>query len=583
MKRNYLFFACAFALCTIFIVYLSHFSTGIPKSDDFPMMLRFLDHWGESLTFSEKYKLLTEQFLEHRMIAMKLTVLGVKLIFGTLNINVVNSIGIVIWLATLFVLFKAFTHTRLPLACFIPVLLLTLHPGYGFDGLLWAATWMAFPWAIFLSLTSFYLLAFKRSRLSSSIAWLLLAFALYSHGNGIFSVFIGAGILLIQKRWKELAAYNAASLLAVIVFFTGYTQAGTMESTPIENMLNRPVHIIGSIGAFTGASIYFPDLERTPIVSAHLPAIAFGLFLCLAVSGFSIYLFRRIWTDTAPSEQKSTENDFLIFCCSIGMFVIITGTVMSCIRTLNETIGAFSARYHFYSALLISVAYMMAITLVPNLARKTIYKTLFIVLGIFYCTGQYWFQTAEIANNVRIFQAGLYNFRNSGRWIIYKEARIWERGVNDYSNKNLTGKQSTNFRLPDPFVSRSKANPLMLVLSELSKQNLVEITESEDSLVLHVKGPAFRMPVWGSATNATYVYLSSPNNNMLYPIFQQREGLRPFLKSGQYYKDEGQVALRKKWFPPGQYQLYLYNVRDNSSLLINPQRRVRIKKYPFEI
>jgi hypothetical protein len=583
MKRNFLFFACAFVLCAIFVIYLSHFSTGIPKSDDFPMMLRFLDHWGQSITFSEKYKLLTEQFLEHRMIAMKLTVLSVKSIYGTLNINVVNSIGIVVWLATLFVLFKAFTHTQLPLVSFIPVLLVTLHPGYGFDGLLWAATWMAFPWAIFLSLTSFYLLAFKRSRVSSTLAWLLLVLALFSHGNGIFSIFMGAGILLTQKRWKELGAFGAASLLALTVFFIGYTQAGTMESSPLENMLHRPAYIIGSIGAFTGASIYFPDLERTPIVPSQLPAIGFGLLLCLAVTGFSIYLLRRIWTDTAPTENKSPKNDFLIFCCAIGIFVIVTGTVMSCIRTLNETIGAFSARYHFYSALFISAVYMIVIVEIPVLAKKSVFRALFLMLGIVYCMGQYWYQTAEIAHNVRIFQAGLYNFKNSGRWIIYKEARIWERGVNDYSKKNLSGSQSPNFKLPDHFVSHHKANPRIRELSELSSQNSLAITDTEDSLEVHVKGPEFQITMWDQPANATYIYLSSSTNHMLYPLFQQREGLRQFLRSRLYYKGEARVALRKKWFPPGEYQVYLFIVRDNSSVLINPRRVVRIKKYPFEV
>jgi hypothetical protein len=583
MDKPYFFYACALALCIIFVGYLSHFFTGIPKSDDFPMMLQFLDNWEKSLTFSEKYTLLTEQFLEHRMIAMKLTVLTVKFVNGALNINAINSIGITIWLATLFVLYKAFSQTRLPLLSFVPVLLLTLHPGYGFDGLLWAATWMAFPWAIFLSLASFYLLAFKRSRRSASIAWLLLFLALFSHGNGIFSVFIGAGILLAQKRWQELAAYGLASLLALIIFFTGYTQAGTMQSSPVENILNRPGHIIGSIGAFTGASVYFPDLERTPIVSSQLPAIIFGLILSLGLVGFSAYLFQKLWKNTPSGHKRSTENDFLVFCCSVGMFVIITGTAMSCIRTLNDTIGAFSARYHFYSALLISVVYMMSIVLMPALAKKTIYKFGLVSLGVLYCLGQYWFQTAEIAHHVNVFQAGLYNFRNSGHWIIYKEARIWERGVNDYSNRNLRGNGSANFKLPGDFLAPGNPATRIIERSGLSSANLVELHDSEDSLLLHVKGPFFQRQLWGHPANATYVYLVSPTSKTRYPLFQERRGLRQFLTNHHYYKDEARVALRKKWFPPGDYRLYFYVVKDSTRFIINPQKSIRIKKYPYEV
>ena len=222
-RLNILFWSLAAFLAILFTAYFIHFSTGIPKADDFPMMLMFLDKWAQSKSFYDKYLLLTEQFVEHRMLAMKLTVLSVKAIGGKMDINAVNTVGLIIWFGTLYVIYKAFTHARLPLISFLPVLLFTLQPGYGYEGLFWAATWMAFPWAIFLNLVSFYFLVFHHSRTAIITAWIFAFLALFSHGNGISSFLIGLIILLAQKKWRTSAIWLAASAFGFLLFFFNYT------------------------------------------------------------------------------------------------------------------------------------------------------------------------------------------------------------------------------------------------------------------------------------------------------------------------------------------------------------------------
>jgi len=569
-------------IITCFLGFIAYFSTGIPQADDYPMMFQFLDKWDMAFSFRDKYTLLTEQFLDHRMLAMKLTVLSVKGIFGKMNINAVNAVGVVIWLSTVYILYRAFKASGYTLLAFLPILLLTLHPGFGFDGLLWAATWMAFPWVIFFCLTSFYCLVFHEKKIAFILALALSCFAMFSHGNGILCCLIGFMVLIAQKKYRLSGVWAGISACCLLLFFYHYKSGGTSETSPLINVIERPLYVIFSIGAFTGGSMYFPDIEVTDLSVNNLPAIIFGLLISLLILSVAFYTFlvRSFFRDNYGSRFQTDK--LLLFLSAIGIFIIATAVMISCVRTSSEVLHGFAARYHFYSALLISVTFMLLTAFLPSRISKAGYNLAAIFLGLTYCAGQYWYQTVEVADHVRIYEAGLYNSRNNGQWVLYKDARFWERGVNKYSNEHIWPHGSENYSFPKVQLIPEQVAGLIHP-SMLSGDNHLNIVNGENTISVWVKGSSFQIPAISDNVDGVYVNLVSKNKSFLYPLRPERAGLRQFVKTGVYYKPDLKIHLQKKWFAPGIYRLNIFVRKNGKKWMLNTNRVVEIRQYPFEV
>ncbi len=569
----------------LFGAYMVYFSTGLPQSDDFSMMFVFLDRWGESNSFYEKYLLLTEQFLEHRMIAMKLTVLTIKGLFGRMNIDAVNFVGVTLWFGIIYLLFRAFRHTRLPAIAFAPVIFFAVNPGYGFDGLFWAATWMAFPWAIFLCLISFYFLTFHENKRCLIVAWIFAMLTLFSHGNGISAFVIGLLILVGQKKWRESLAWGLASALGYFLFFFNYVSAASSVSSPFSNLFTNTFYVLSSFGIFTGGAVYFPehDHDSGPIRANNIHVILSGLILSFMVVGYAAWFFWQSWNNKKVARRVDKKTgQFLLFCICIGIFVIFTGGLMSCLRTNTHLVGGFAGRYHFYSVLLFAVVYLAVLCVLPKLASSVRFLGAVIAVTFVFCMGQYWWQTADISNRVRVFQAGLYNSRKNGKWMIYGDTRFWERGVSAYSNEKLWPAGSPNYKYPDVTIDPENSQTIKVDARRLSSDHLIDVENEEDNLGIHLRGDLFQIPMFAGNVNGTYLCLISGNKTFLYPCYQQRMGLRQFLSGQYYFKPEASVMLKKKWFPTGSYDLCLYVVNEHKRTLVNTGQNILIKAYPYE-
>ena len=569
-------------IVVFFLSFIIHFSTGIPQADDFPMMFQFLDNWEIAETVRQKYQLLTEQFLDHRMLAMKLTVLLVKAVFGKMSINAVNTVGILIWLATISLLFRAFTVSGNSLLNFIPVLFLTLHPGFGFDGLFWAATWMAFPWAIFFSIGCFYFLAFNDGRKFYIFALCLSVLAMFSHGNGILCCMVGLLILILQKKYRPALTWFCLSAAGLFLFFYQYKSGGTSEESPIRNLFERPFYVFSSIGAFTGGSVYFPNVEVNVLSPDYFPAIIFGLVLSVFILTVTLSICLE-WAGF-PSDfgPRLLRTKLALFLCATGLFIVSTAIMMSCVRTNTNVIHGFAARYHFYSALLISVFYMFIVLILSNAKFKTRFAIFGIVAGFVYWAGQYWYQTAEIADYVRIFESGLYNSKTSGSWVLYKDARFWERGLDQYSNEKIWTGRSDNYRFPAVGLNPD-SSVSFIGLSELPEGHCILISDHKDNFTIRVKGSTFQIPAISRITDGVYVNLVSRQKSFLYPLRHERMGLRQFVKNRIYYKSDIRIDLKKKWFAPGIYCLSILIIKGGRKWMIYTEKMVKIDQYPYEI
>lgn len=562
-------------LCVIaFVLYFSYYSTGIPQSDDYPMMIGFLDKWDTISGVGAKYQLLVEQFLEHRMLAMKLTALGMRAILGRIDMVTMCIVGIAVWLGTFYQIFRASRRVGMSVICFVPVVSALLNPGYTFDGLFWAATWMAFPWAIFLCAASFYFLIFHPNRQGFGVATLLALLALFSHGNGVCAFIVGGLVLVVQGRWKTLVLWALVAIGGTLLFFFNYQWASSSVTSPSENLFANGFYVLASLGAFVGSVLYFPEVnqDERALSATNVHAVVFGLGMCLVFLGYYCYLWREFSREKDKATADPAVCRFRLFCWSLGALAILTGAMMSVLRVKTEVILGFIGRYHFYSLLVVCTAYLILCSY-ARIAASRRFQLASYLAGMAIWLASYWVQTVDVADHVRRFQAGLYNSKTSGRWIIYGGVPYFEDGINRYANRHLWLAGSSNYRFPavrlTPAFSHNKVVELSLSRCE------VTVRDTEHTISIDASGEVFGIPNFGRNTDGAYMYLISGRTTFLYPLLQKRSGVRALMGSGRYFKEECSLALPKSWFPKGVYKLFLYV--PGTSTLFHARRTVTIR------
>lgn len=167
-------------------------------------------------------------------------------------------------------------------------------------------------------------------------------------------------------------------------------------------------------------------------------------------------------------------------------------------------------------------------------------------------------------------------------WVLYQDARFWERGLNQYANEKLWPAGSTHYRFPDVALDPDSAVK-EVSMAAIGKKNRIEIKDADDKLFCRVKGPLFQMYAFSNILDGVYVNLVSKDKSFLYPLYQERMGLRQFITGRNYYKSELKIDLKKKWFSPGLYQLSIFIVRKGSQCMIRTDKVITIKNYPYEV
>jgi hypothetical protein len=569
-----------------FFGYVAHFWTDLPISDDFPMMLIFLDDWQHATTWAERYRLLTVQFTEHRLVFMKQMALLVRAVLGRLDFRGILLIGnglLVVILALLGSAYGRMPRQRpaegtrdWPAWAFLPAAFVFLQPGSSFYGILWPASTLSFPVATSLSMGGFYLLVMRPSTVRTVFAWVLAAWATYSHGNGILALLIGGGALLLFRRWREAGVWWAVTLGFLVLFFATY-HVETARPNPFLNVRRDPEFVVGSMVTFIGSIAYFPDVFQVPYTRENLPAVLLGAFYIAFILGLGLVLALNEWVPAfrqkpvfRPIFQK-LETPAMQFWWLTGLMAACTAIAFGIARTEFAALFGFPARYRLYTFLTTAVVYLLIRGLLPAGQVRRVWSGGSLVAAVGFWLASYWYQVAFTSETARSYEAGLSNWTRLGVWHLYayNRAANYEGGINEYSNRVLRPNRSAHYQYPRPEI---RVDSSAIVVSAVPG---VRVSVAQDSLWarIRVAGEGATLPAWADRTDGYYAVLESGGKRYLYSMFQRRNPLGTFLSTGRYYADAAEVAVEKGFLPAGPYQILIYGKRPAGEFLLRTPHR----------
>ncbi|AXE19503.1 hypothetical protein DR864_18045 [Runella rosea] len=523
-----------------YFVYLFRFSIPFPNEDDLPVIFGFINH---AFPFDEQsLKLFFTPFREHVILPAKIIAYLQVIISGCVNLKTMVVVGNLCWVRVAWLLYGSSKEAKMPSLYFLPVLFILFQLQFTETALWPMAVWsnMVVIWLAFESIHVLVNNEQKLSRWHFALAFLCAAGATFSNGNGLLSIFIGLGVLIVQRA--SLAQMAIWSLLG-IVFLGGYWWAKSLgvpdatygiQTNPVQWLLGICL-FIGGYGDFISGSFKW--------VAAGLGA---GIMLVLLLTNFKTIQQARYWSS---STFKLT---------AYALFALLTAAAVALLRT--EPVGADAAllgRYRHYSALLVGIGYLILLIQLQN--NKVILHRLFLVfLGV----------------SMGVW--GLSYYRDWGyRYMEYQ--KFWADTYNMQHNNLLYLNWKDQNGLPEIYQTSQSQNivcqtdsPLMDV-SALKTDSLLPFipttleweTVSEDTArcrrVATVKTDTLRFQLnqgeawlWMLKSNRRFYFISATATKTN-PI--------QFLTKQQYFRQGFAGEIPACFLERGTYQLFLVNAR----------------------
>jgi hypothetical protein len=189
-----------FLLIALFFSLVISNAVNIPNGDDLYCLLLFTQQFKDASTLTERFQLLLQQWVEHRIVYSRLAALVSFWLTSQVNFVTIIVIGNLTLLGYTLLFWKMIRKTGVSLYYLIPVVF-TLFGPVAYEANLWAGASTVYMPVGFLGLLTIYLLAYH-GRTGVVLSLVTAFLATFSFGNGMFSFVAGLLVLLYQSRFR---------------------------------------------------------------------------------------------------------------------------------------------------------------------------------------------------------------------------------------------------------------------------------------------------------------------------------------------------------------------------------------------
>lgn len=317
------------------------FTLNVPYWDDYAVMAFVINFTNPE--WSGKTALFFSQHNEHRIVTLRTLALGFRALALEINWTVVSFLGNLGLLGIVLLLWKWAGRTSdggpplLRSLAFVPVVFILFQPQHH-ELMLWAMCGFTNVGAAFFAFLSFSFLTRPEGTgirtapaLPAALGFALLS--VFTNGNGLFVLPIGAALLLAAKKSRRFAVWLGASALTAGFYFLGYARnPAHPEIAPF--LAGHPIEVAKYFLSALGSSADFGVLRP-------FAAIAAGAAI-LAV--FAMLAWKRI-------DRKEP------FLASSILFVLLSVAGQALTRAPYGVVQSLESRYKFLSALAAALAY----------------------------------------------------------------------------------------------------------------------------------------------------------------------------------------------------------------------------------
>lgn len=536
-------------IVTIFYHFVFQNAVNVPYFDDYS----YLNYVVKLIDSPNLWTFLRELEFKHNghgVITAKLVFWFDYLLTGRINFRVLILVGSLLIICLFGYFVKVLKTNHLPFYYSLPVALLLFTPAYHED-IFWAAALWQYTASFVVGLLSYYLLA--KSNKIAFIGAIFTGFLLtYTNGNGLFGMYVGVLIPLLQHRYLKASIWTLVCLLTTVVFYWHYPFGfGSLEDD--KNLR----HSLVTLMAFLGACAHY--LRGRSLEIALLGGGIALTFLGLMLAVGKVYC-KALLTKTPPAKwfqrlSASPENLSLLTLIS-WLSVTALGVIITRTSTHLET----PVRYMIYSIIAFLAAYLLALIVLRPFWQKII-GILTCVFGIVFYVGTYLFAGPIVNNFSDSLRADTFSLRHhrrvSGKIETMTDPRT-QRNLEEAIRRGI-------YELPAEVVSLQELAQIDTTrLQPLPMEMSLDTLPAYGGILIHKVHNQTLSLNNTKPKNANFLILRSDSTVYLIAANQRASRKRmSFLKSKTYFKRGFETLIFQQNVAPGQYRLGILRLEND--------------------
>jgi hypothetical protein len=333
------------------------YAVNIPWLDDFEVGPLMLFNWLHEADFQRKMALLWAPNNEHRVVTLKLLALVNYYVFGQMNIKWM------IWqshlyLIPLFGLIWRIIPKENRLLYFIPIPFLYLNFQYYLSSF-WMIAAVQHNLVIGFGAISMYLLGKSNTR-RFAFALLFTLLACLSNSDGLFFIAIGALVLFLQYRFRELLIWLGLLISVIFMFFWKYPSMSYHE-TGMAYFKLHPLESVQGFFVFMGGGFDFWYREQSMLrlfETTLLGVILVGIIVWILAQYIAQQGFKEILVRWRA--QTLTQAPML-FVFSMLVFCLMNAAAISILRSSFGEFVFLIGNYKIYPTLALVFVYLLVL------------------------------------------------------------------------------------------------------------------------------------------------------------------------------------------------------------------------------
>ncbi|MEA5457414.1 hypothetical protein VB796_00085 [Arcicella sp. LKC2W] len=522
----------------LYFYFLSEYAINIPKWDDHALKA-FIVEFQNADGLVAKIQSIFKQHNEHRIAFDRFFTLIVFYLHGTIEYRWLMWIGNFTLIGILFIFFRVFKKTNLPIAYFAPIPLIFFQLQL-WENTFWGMAAIQNFGVVFFILGLIYLVS-SAKKSHFYLAILFAFFATYTSGNGITAFPICIVLLLLQKRFRESIIFGLISAILIFLYFFHYQMP---PSNPPMNGIGIGKIALGFL-SFLGSAF-----DLLPYSSGRIKlTILFGTFLFILSGIIAIYLI----FNSKLINQRRELSQIELFILGTLMFLIGTGIVVTYTRISFGEIGLLTSRYKIYSILLTVTLYLSIVSKL-NLTRFSWLTFPIVGIAILFNFITNFINFKEVVNLRNQLMSFSYN------WALDTSVPIDKNGLKLYESP----------RLPlDNYLNQFKKS---VKISPIWHE---KITKSVNANGVFIQNSTFISNV--NKTNSVNIIVQSSTKTYLMPTQLTNYPVPAFIRTGKYWQNGFVSDLNYNEFENDKYYLGLVvqegkNMKAyylNDSLIVN--------------
>ncbi|WP_044171348.1 hypothetical protein [Flectobacillus major] len=520
-----------------FVVINYHFAYNFFYADDYHL-IRYVTDQQDAQGFLNQWNLLFDLHNEHRIIFPRLfTLLHYWLNGNSINWQIFNSISLLYYLGICWLFYQFFTQLKLSYWYFLPIPFLLFQP-QAYENIYWTISVLQQVGNLFWAMLLFWLICTQKPQ---HFIWaFIIAFVLtFTHGNGLFGIFVAGVILLLQKRYKQLYIWVAYMLLLFVLYFVTY-KAG--QNSNIKGSLSNPIQLFRCMFAFWGSFVW--ETIKSSFTN-NISAVLTGMVL---VGTMAFVNIRFVLQKLFPIKYQIADRQVFLMACFL--YLLITSLLVALSRSWIGGDSGMDIRYMHNSIWATVLWYLTVLSNTKAPLQKYLMGS-FVIFGIGFNLLSWYNHVDRLEYQYQANRAEAFNYRNYGT--IVRETIAFNRNI----EKTL---QASFQKGVSQYTDRD--------LDRILQSNAITITQ--DTLLLQIKQQVqylqdpknpHRMDSYYIDNNtlpyskdALFV-LKSNTRTLLVPMLFKRTSKGQFIRTWQYFDKGFITSFITESIPSDNYQL----------------------------